>query len=228
MSENNVQIEASWKQALESEFEKPYFKTLKAFLQSEKQAGHVIYPPGKLIFNAFDNTPFEAVKVVIIGQDPYHGPGQAHGLSFSVPDGVPPPPSLLNIYKEIHQDLGLPVPKTGNLTPWAQGGVLLLNAMLTVRANTPASHQNKGWEQFTDAAIHALNAQRSGIVFMLWGSYAKKKGAFIDTSKHLVLTSSHPSPLSAHTGWYGNHHFSKANAYLKAQGKAEIDWGVEN
>ncbi len=226
MAENNVQIEASWKQALAAEFEKPYFKSLKAFLQSEKEAGHIIFPPGNLIFNAFECTPFERVKVVIIGQDPYHGPGQAHGLSFSVPDGVPPPPSLGNIYKEIHQDLGLPIPKTGNLTPWAHQGVLLLNAMLTVRANAPASHQNKGWEQFTDAAIHRLNEQCSGLVFMLWGAYAKKKGAFIDTTKHLVLASSHPSPLSAHTGWYGNHQFSKANAWLKEKGLGEVNWGI--
>lgn len=226
MAENNVQIEASWKRALAAEFEKPYFQQLRAFLQAEKAAGHTIYPPGKLIFNAFDCTPFEQVKVVIIGQDPYHGPGQAHGLSFSVPDGVPPPPSLVNIYKEIHQDLGLPIPKTGNLTPWAQQGVLLLNAMLTVRANTAASHQNKGWEQFTDAAIHRLNEERSGLVFMLWGAYAKKKGAFIDTQKHLVLASSHPSPLSAHTGWYGNHQFSRANAWLKEKGLGEVNWGI--
>jgi uracil-DNA glycosylase len=226
MSENSVQLEPSWKAVLEDEFEKPYFKALKAFLQSEKAAGHVVYPPGKLIFNAFDSTPFDKVKVVIIGQDPYHGPGQAMGLSFSVPDGVPPPPSLVNIYKEIYEDLGLPIPKTGNLTPWTQQGVLLLNAMLTVRANTAASHQNKGWEQFTDAAIHALNAQRTGLVFLLWGAYAKKKGAFIDTQKHLVLASSHPSPLSAHTGWYGNHHFSQANAWLEKKGLGPVDWRI--
>lgn len=227
MSENAIQMEESWKRVLSEEFQKPYFLALKAFLQREKQAGKTVYPPGKLIFNAFDSTPFEQVKVVIIGQDPYHGPGQAHGLSFSVPRGVVTPPSLVNIYKEIQQDLGLPIPAHGNLEKWTREGVLLLNAMLTVEANQPASHQNKGWESFTDAAIHHLNDDRSGIVFLLWGSYAKKKGAFIDTQKHLVLTSSHPSPLSAHTGWYGNHHFSKANAYLAAQGKAPIDWKIE-
>ncbi|HEX2900781.1 MAG TPA: uracil-DNA glycosylase [Bacteroidia bacterium] len=227
MSENAIQMEESWKRVLSEEFQKPYFHALKAFLQREKQAGKTVYPPGKLIFNAFDSTPFEQVKVVIIGQDPYHGPGQAHGLSFSVPRGVATPPSLVNIYKEIQQDLGLPIPAHGNLEKWTREGVLLLNAMLTVEANQPASHQNKGWESFTDAAIHHLNDDRSGIVFLLWGSYAKKKGAFIDTQKHLVLTSSHPSPLSAHTGWYGNHHFSKANAYLAAQGKAPIDWKIE-
>jgi uracil-DNA glycosylase len=227
MSENAIQMEASWRDALQDEFEKPYFFALRAFLKQEKQAGKVIYPPGGLIFNAFNSTPFEAVKVVIIGQDPYHGPGQAHGLSFSVPKGVPSPPSLGNIYKEIQQDLGFPIPSHGNLEKWTREGVLLLNAMLTVEANQPASHQNKGWEQFTDAAIHRLNDQRTGIVFLLWGSYAKKKGAFIDTQKHLVLSSSHPSPLSAHTGWYGNHHFSKTNEYLKAQGKTPIDWKIE-
>lgn len=226
MSENNVQIEPSWKRELAEAFAQPSFLALKAFLQAEKTAGQTIYPPGKLIFNAFDCTPFEQVRVVIIGQDPYHGPGQAHGLSFSVPDGIAPPPSLGNIYKEINQDLGLPIPKTGNLTPWARQGVLLLNAMLTVRANTPASHQNKGWEQFTNAAIHRLNERRMGLVFMLWGAYAKKKGSFIDTQKHLVLSSSHPSPLSAHTGWYGNHHFSKANAWLKEKGLGEVDWRI--
>lgn len=227
MSENVIQMEESWRIALQDEFEKPYFLALRSFLRQEKQAGKVIYPPGNLIFNAFNSTPFEAVKVVIIGQDPYHGPGQAHGLSFSVPRGVQAPPSLGNIYKEIQQDLGFPIPSHGNLEKWSREGVLLLNAMLTVEANLAASHQNKGWEQFTDAAIHRLNEQRSGLVFMLWGSYAKKKGAFIDTQKHLVLSSSHPSPLSAHTGWYGNHHFSKANAYLVAQGKTPIDWKIE-
>jgi uracil-DNA glycosylase len=224
MAEGNIQLEATWLKVLGPEFEKPYFQQLKAFLKAERGAGHTIFPPGPLMFNAFNSTPFEQVKVVIIGQDPYHGPGQAHGLSFSVPDGVQPPPSLVNIYKEIHQDLGLPIPKTGNLSPWTQQGVLLLNAMLSVRAHTAASHQNRGWEQFTDAAIHALNAERSGIVFMLWGAYAKKKGAFIDREKHLVLTSSHPSPLSAHTGWYGLHQFSKTNAWLEEKGLAPIDW----
>lgn len=227
MSESTVQLEASWKRVLQDEFQKPYFTALKAFLQSEKQAGKTIYPPGKLIFNAFDSTPFEQVKVVIIGQDPYHGPGQAHGLCFSVPRGIAVPPSLVNIYKEIHQDLGLPIPLHGNLEKWTREGVLLLNAMLTVEANKAASHQNKGWEQFTDAAIHHLNQDRSGIVFLLWGGYAKRKGAFIHTQKHLVLTASHPSPLSAHSGWFGNKHFSQANAYLAAQGKQPVDWKID-
>jgi uracil-DNA glycosylase len=226
MSTDTVKMEESWKKALHAEFEKPYFQALRGFLKQEKQSGKTIYPPSNLIFNAFDSTPFDQVKVVILGQDPYHGPGQAHGLSFSVPDGVQPPPSLVNIYKEINQDLGLPIPQTGNLTRWAQNGVLLLNAMLTVEANQPASHQNRGWEQFTDAAIHRLNDERTGLVFLLWGSYAKKKGAFIDQKKHLVLASSHPSPLSAHTGWYGNHQFSKANAYLVEQGKEPVDWRI--
>lgn len=226
MSASTVQIHPSWHKALAAEFEKPYFVALKAFLQSEKQAGHTIYPPGKLIFNAFDSTPFDEVKVVILGQDPYHGPGQAHGLCFSVPDGIPVPPSLLNIYKELETDIGMARPSHGNLSPWTQQGVLLLNAMLTVRAHQAASHQNRGWEEFTDAAIHALAEQREGLVFLLWGSYAKKKGAFIDTKRHLVLTASHPSPLSAHSGWFGNKHFSKANAYLAAQGKGAVDWKV--
>ncbi|MFM2375504.1 MAG: hypothetical protein RLZZ165_601 [Bacteroidota bacterium] len=227
MSENTIQLDESWKSALQEEFNKPYFLALKAFLQKEKQAGKTIYPPGRLIFNAFDSTPFDKVKVVIIGQDPYHGPGQAHGLSFSVPMGIPIPPSLANIYKEIHQDLGFPIPNHGNLEKWAREGVLLLNAMLTVEANQPASHQNKGWEQFTDAAIHHLNDDRSGIVFMLWGSYAKRKGTFIDTQRHLVLTSAHPSPLSAHAGWFGNKQFSRANDYLVSIGKAPVDWRIE-
>ncbi|MFN8398290.1 MAG: uracil-DNA glycosylase [Bacteroidia bacterium] len=205
----------------------PYFLGLKAFLQKEKQAGKTVYPPGKLIFNAFDMAPFDKVKVVILGQDPYHGPGQAHGLSFSVPKGVQPPPSLVNIYKELQTDLGLPIPSHGNLEHWARQGVLLLNAMLTVEAHQAASHQNKGWEPFTDAAIHHLNAERQGIVFMLWGSYAKKKGAMIDTQKHLVLTAAHPSPLSAYNGWFGCKHFSKANAYLAANGQTAIDWTVQ-
>ncbi len=227
MSAASVQIDDSWKAVLEDEFSKPYFTELKAFLQAEKKAGHKIYPPGKLIFNAFDTTAFEDVKVVIIGQDPYHGPGQAHGLSFSVSKDVPIPPSLRNIYKEIKEDLGLPIPRHGNLEKWAKNGVLLLNATLTVRAHTAGSHQKKGWEKFTDAAIQALNAKRSNLVFMLWGSYAKKKGAVIDRGRHLVLASTHPSPLSAHNGWYGNHHFSKANAYLESHELKPIDWRVD-
>jgi uracil-DNA glycosylase len=227
MSENAIQLDASWKAVLGDEFQKPYFQTLKAFLQTEKQKGKTIYPPGKLIFNAFDSTPFEKVKVVILGQDPYHGPGQAHGLCFSVPRGIASPPSLINIYKEIKEEFGFPIPAHGNLEKWTRQGVLLLNAMLTVEANQAASHQNKGWEQFTDAAIHLLNEKREGLVFMLWGGYAKRKGAFIDTKKHLVLTASHPSPLSAHTGWFGNKHFSKANDYLKSIGKEPIDWKID-
>lgn len=227
MSNSDVQIDDSWKKVLAEEFNKAYFAELKAFLLAEKKAGHQVYPKGGLIFNAFNTTPFDEVKVVIIGQDPYHGPGQAHGLSFSVPKDVPIPPSLRNIYKEINQDLGLPIPRHGNLEKWAQRGVLLLNATLTVRAHAAGSHQNKGWETFTDAVIKHLNEDRSGIVFMLWGSYAKKKGAVIDKGRHLVLTSSHPSPLSAHTGWYGNHHFSKANQYLEAQEMKAIDWRVD-
>lgn len=223
---DKVQIDDSWKKALSGEFEQAYFQQLRAFLVAEKQAGKTIFPPGNLIFNAFNTTPFDKVKVVIIGQDPYHGPGQAHGLSFSVPRGVPIPPSLLNIYKEIKEDLGHPLPRHGNLEYWAKQGVLLLNAMLTVRAHEAASHQNKGWEQFTDAAIRHLNEDREGIVFLLWGSYAKKKGAVIRRDKHLVLASTHPSPLSAHNGWFGNHHFSQANTYLEAQGQNPIDWRI--
>ena len=219
----NVQIEEGWKQALAPEFEKPYFKELTDFVRQEYHTT-TVYPPGKLIFNAFDLCPFDKVKVVIIGQDPYHGPGQAHGLCFSVNDGVPFPPSLQNIFKEIHDDLGTPVPASGNLTRWAQQGVLLLNATLTVRAHQAGSHQGKGWETFTDAAIRVLADSREHLVFILWGSYAQKKGAFIDRQKHLVLTSVHPSPLSAYHGFFGNKHFSRTNAYLVEHGKAPIQW----
>lgn len=219
----NVQIEEGWKQALAPEFEKPYFKELTDFVRREYHTT-TVYPPGKLIFNAFDLCPFDKVKVVIIGQDPYHGPGQAHGLCFSVNDGVPFPPSLQNIFKEIHDDLGAPVPASGNLTRWAQQGVLLLNATLTVRAHQAGSHQGKGWEAFTDAAIRVLADSREHLVFILWGSYAQKKGAFIDRQKHLVLTSVHPSPLSAYHGFFGNKHFSRANAYLVEHGEAPIQW----
>lgn len=199
-------------------------EALRTFLKQEKAAGKTIYPPGPLIFNAFNHTPFEKVKVVIIGQDPYHGPGQAHGLSFSVPQGVDLPPSLLNIYKEIAADLNIKMSRNGDLTPWADQGVLLLNATLTVAQAQAGSHQNKGWEQFTDAAIAALNARREGLVFVLWGSYAQKKGAIIDESKHLVLKSVHPSPLSAHRGFFGNRQFSTINQYLIQRGQTPIDW----
>ena len=217
----NVQIEESWKVHLAPEFDKDYFRTLTDFVRSE-YSQYQIFPPGRLIFNAFNLCPFDKVKVVIIGQDPYHGPGQAHGLCFSVNDGVPFPPSLVNIFKEIKADLGTDAPVTGNLTRWAEQGVLLLNATLTVRAHQAGSHQNRGWEVFTDAAIRTLAENRENIVFILWGSYAQKKGAFIDRNRHLVLTSAHPSPLSAYNGFFGNKHFSRANDYLKAHGKTEI------
>lgn len=219
----NVQIEESWKRALAEEFEKDYFLRLTAFVRQEYQTT-TVYPPGRLIFNAFNLCPYDRVKVVIIGQDPYHGPGQAHGLCFSVNDGVPYPPSLQNIFKEIHDDTGASLPATGNLTRWAEQGVLLLNATLTVRAHCAGSHQRQGWEEFTDAAIRALAEHRDHLVFILWGSYAQKKGAFIDRNRHLVLTSVHPSPLSAYHGFFGNHHFSRANAYLQEHGETPICW----
>ena len=219
----NVQIEESWKKQLQAEFEKDYFIKLTDFVRNE-YASTQIYPPGKLIFNAFNLCPFDKAKVVIIGQDPYHGPGQAHGLCFSVNDGVAFPPSLKNIFKEIQDDLGIPVPDSGNLTRWANQGVLLLNATLTVRAHQAGSHQKKGWEEFTDAAIRALAEQREHLVFILWGAYAQKKGAFIDRNKHLVLASAHPSPLSAYNGFFGNKHFSRANEYLMAHGETPVSW----
>ncbi|MDL2247737.1 uracil-DNA glycosylase [Bacteroides sp. OttesenSCG-928-J23] len=219
----NVQIEESWKAQLQPEFEKEYFRQLTEFVKSE-YAQHPVYPPGKLIFNAFNLCPFNEVKVVIIGQDPYHGPGQAHGLCFSVNDGVRFPPSLTNIFKEIKSDIGIEPPATGNLTRWAKQGVLLLNATLTVRAHQAGSHQNKGWESFTDAAIRKLAESREHLVFILWGSYAQKKGAFIDRNRHLVLASAHPSPLSAYNGFWGNKHFSRTNDYLKAHNVEEIVW----
>lgn len=220
----NVKIEESWRQHIGNEFEKQYFIDLVKFVRYE-YATTTCYPPGKLIFNAFNLCPFDKVKVVIIGQDPYHEPGQAHGLSFSVCDGVPFPPSLQNIFKEIEQDLGRPIPMTGNLTRWAEQGVLLLNATLTVRAHQAASHQRRGWEEFTDAAIKALNADRDNLVFILWGGYARSKAPLIDSSRHLILQSVHPSPLSANRGgWFGNHHFSRANAYLTEHGKEPINW----
>ena len=220
----NVKIEESWKQHLSSEFEKPYFAELTNFVRQEYNST-TCYPPARLIFNAFNLCPFDKVKVVIIGQDPYHGPGQAHGLSFSVCDGVAFPPSLQNIFKEIEQDLGIPIPITGNLTRWAEQGVLLLNATRTVREHQPASHQRRGWEEFTDAAIKALNADRSHLVFILWGGYARSKASLIDASRHLILQSVHPSPMSANKGgWFGNHHFSRANAYLAIHGQEPIKW----
>lgn len=219
----NVRIEESWKQRLAEEFEKEYFVKLTEFVRAE-YASKTIYPPAKLIFNAFDHCPFDDVKVVIIGQDPYHGPGQAHGLCFSVAKGVPNPPSLQNIFKEILSDIGKPLPPNGDLTRWANQGVLLLNATLTVQAHQAGSHQRKGWETFTDAVIRHLAEEREHLVFILWGAYAQKKGAFIDRDKHLVLASAHPSPLSAYNGFFGNRHFSRANEYLKAHGIAEIEW----
>lgn len=222
---NNVQIEASWKQALADEFEKEYFQKLRAFLKQEKQAGTIIYPPGPLIFNAFEQTPFASVKVVILGQDPYHNPGEAMGLSFSVPRGIRIPPSLLNIYKELQTDLGIAPADHGDLSHWAKQGVLLLNAMLTVRAGQPASHQQIGWQDFTDAVIRKLSDEREGLIFMLWGNFAKTKKALIDTQKHHVLEAAHPSPL-AKGAFFGCKHFSKANVLLEQSGRSGIDWRV--
>lgn len=219
----DVKIAEDWKGLLKPEFDKDYFKQLTAFIKSDIQQ-YTIYPPGKLIFNAFDKCSFEDVKVVIIGQDPYHGPGQANGLCFSVNDGIKMPPSLKNIFKEIETDLGKPFPETGNLERWAEQGVLMLNATLTVRARTAGSHQKKGWEEFTDAVIQLVSEKKEGVVFLLWGAYAQKKGAVIDRAKHHVLSSAHPSPFSVHRGFFGNQHFSKANEYLKSIGKDEIDW----
>lgn len=219
----DVKIEKTWKTQLEKEFEKDYFLKLTQYVHSEYEH-HTVFPDGKLIFNAFDHCPFEKVRVVILGQDPYHEPGQAHGLCFSVQDGTALPPSLQNIYKEIRIDEGLEPLKSGNLERWAKQGVLLLNATLTVRAHMAGSHQKKGWETFTDAVIHTLAEKRTGLVFILWGAYAQKKCDFIDETKHLVLKSVHPSPLSAHRGFFGNKHFSKANDYLLSQGLLPIDW----
>lgn len=223
------QLHPSWQAVIGDELQKPYMLALRDFLKQQKAAGKTIYPPSPLIFNAFNHTPFEQVRVVIIGQDPYHGQNhqglpQAHGLSFSVPSGVDLPPSLQNIYKEIEADLHIKMSKSGDLTPWADQGVLLLNATLTVEQANAGAHQNKGWEQFTDAAIAALNAKRENLVFVLWGSYAQKKGAFIDEKKHLVLKSVHPSPLSAHRGFFGNHQFSKINQYLIEHQQPAINW----
>ena len=222
----NPKIDASWLEVLRPQFEAPYFAQLKDFLVEERQR-YVCYPPGSKIFNAFDSTPFDKVKVVILGQDPYHEPGQAMGLCFSVPDGVMVPPSLVDIIKEINSDLGTAIPLTnGNLTGWAEQGVLLLNATLTVRAHQAGSHQRHGWELFTDAAIRALSEKRQGLVFLLWGSYAISKAQFIDRNRHLVLTAPHPSPLSAYRGFFGCRHFSQCNAYLVQQGLPPIDWAM--
>lgn len=222
----SVQIDASWKEALGDAFETPYFKAIKAFLKQERAQGHLIYPPGPQIFYAFNSTPFDTVKVVILGQDPYHGHGQAHGLSFSVPDGIKPPPSLNNIFKEILSDVGATLTGTGNLIPWAEQGVFLLNAMLTVRAKTPASHQKIGWQEFTDTVIQTLSNQRDNLVFLLWGKFAQSKSELIDGNKHLILTAPHPSPYSASYGFFGCKHFSQTNAYLKKHGLSPIDWSV--
>jgi len=226
MSNERVKLAPSWKARIGEYLERPDMQALSAFLRAEKQAGKVIYPPGPDIFAAFEHTPFDQVRVVILGQDPYHGPNQAHGLCFSVRPGVQVPPSLQNIFKEIQRDLGIAPPDHGCLTPWADRGVLLLNAVLTVERGNANSHQGKGWEGFTDAAIDALNREREGIVFMLWGSYAQRKGQLIDARRHRVLKSVHPSPLSAHRGFLGCGHFSAANAYLEEQGQAPIDWSL--
>lgn len=218
-----VTIEPSWKKALEDEFEKDYFKKLAQTIR-EAYANKTVYPPPKFVFNAFAHCPFDAVKVVILGQDPYHGTGQAHGLSFSVQNGVATPPSLQNIYKEIKDDLGIEIPASGNLERWADQGVLLLNATLTVEAHKPGSHQHLGWEQFTDAVIKTISDQKEHVVFMLWGRYAQEKGRIIDENKHLVLKAAHPSPFSANNGFFGCKHFSKANAYLEAHGQEPIRW----
>ena len=218
-----VKIEKSWQEVLQVEFDKPYFESLVSFVKQE-YASNTIFPPARQIFNAFNTCPFNNVKVVILGQDPYHGPGQAHGLCFSVNDGIQFPPSLQNIFKEITSDLGIPAPKTGNLTRWAEQGVLLLNATLTVRASQAGSHQGKGWQEFTDAVIKTISEKAENVVFILWGSYAIKKKALIDSSKHCILTAPHPSPLSSYRGFFGCKHFSQTNNYLTSKGKQPIEW----
>lgn len=222
-----VKIEESWKNELKDEFTKIYFQQIVTFLKTEKALHKTIYPPGNLIFNAFNKTPFNQVKVVLLGQDPYHGIGQAHGLSFSVPDGVNPPPSLINIFKELRSDIGMNIPETGNLTKWALQGVLLLNAVLTVRANEPASHAKYGWMDFSNAIISKISNQKEGIVFLLWGKFAQEKQVLIDETKHLVLKAAHPSPFSADKGFFGCKHFSRANEYLMKQKKEPIDWSLD-
>lgn len=224
---SNVKIEDSWKTALAAEFQQPYFQAVAQFLRTAKGEGKLIYPPGSLIFNAFNTTPLPKVKVVILGQDPYHNPGQAMGLSFSVPKGVTIPPSLRNIYQELRTDVGFTPPSHGDLTPWAEQGVFLLNAMLTVEKNKPSSHRDIGWQNFTDAVIRTLSRERENLVFMLWGAFAQKKSVLIDGDRHLILQSPHPSPFSANRGFFGNKHFSKANKYLNQHGLGEIDWSLE-
>lgn len=219
-----VRIGPSWKEQLKNEFSKTYFQQVTTFVKMEVMAGKTIYPPGKFIFHAFDKTSFDNVKVVILGQDPYHGPGQAHGLSFSVPPGIKPPPSLVNIFKELHADIGMPIPSHGTLEKWAEQGVLLLNAVLTVRANEPASHSKSGWMEFTDAVIKTISEKKEHVVFMLWGRFAHEKQVLIDETKHLLLKAAHPSPFSADKGFFGCKHFSKANTYLAANGLEPIDW----
>lgn len=220
----DVKIESSWKEALKDEFQKSYFEQIVMFLKHEKALGKIIYPQGNQIFNAFDKTPFDNVRVVILGQDPYHGPGQAHGLCFSVQKGVKPPPSLVNIYKEMNADLGIPIAQTGDLTPWAENGVLLLNAILTVRDGEPASHSKIGWETFTDAVIRTISNKKEGVVFMLWGKFAQDKQVLIDGTQHHILKAAHPSPFSADKGFFGCKHFSKANELLIRQGKEPVNW----
>lgn len=219
----DVKLDASWKNTLKDEFKRDYFTQLVDFVKNEYRS-HTVYPPGSKIFNAFDHCPFDKLKVVILGQDPYHGPNQAHGLCFSVNDGVTFPPSLINIFKEIQNDTGSPIPKSGNLERWADQGILLLNATLTVQAHQAGSHQRKGWEQFTDAVINSVATKKENIVFILWGAYAQKKAAFVNRDKHLILESVHPSPLSASRGFFGNHHFSRANQYLTEHNKTPITW----
>ena len=224
--QNDVRIEPSWKARLAAQFDSPHMAGLSAFLRAEKSAGKRIYPPGSQIFRAFELTPFEAVKVVILGQDPYHGPGQAHGLCFSVRPDVPPPPSLVNIFKEVESDLGIAPPDHGCLQPWAEQGVLLLNSVLTVEQGNAGAHQGKGWEFFTDKVVETINRQRENVVFLLWGGYARKKGKHIDRQRHLVLEGPHPSPLSAYRGFFGCRHFSKANQWLEAQGQHPVNWAL--
>jgi uracil-DNA glycosylase len=222
----DVKIEETWKQVLRQEFTKDYFFEIVARLRIERASGTIIFPPGQLIFNAFNTTPFDKVKVVLIGQDPYHGDGQAHGLSFSVQDGITPPPSLGNIFKELQSDIGVPISKSGNLTKWAEQGVLLLNASLTVKRNEPNSHAKIGWAEFTNSVIEKLSAQREHLVFLLWGKFAQEKQVLIDETKHLVLKAAHPSPYSANTGFFGCRHFSKTNEYLAANGIDPINWSL--
>jgi uracil-DNA glycosylase len=224
LGEMDVKMEPGWKHVLKSEFSKTYFQQAVSFIKTERAQGKTIYPPGPLIFNAFDKTPFDGVKVVLLGQDPYHGQGQAHGLSFSVQKGIKPPPSLVNIFKELNTDIGMPIPSSGHLTKWAEQGVLLLNAALTVRANEPASHAKIGWVEFTDAVIRKISDGKQGIVFLLWGKFAQDKQGLIDETKHYVLKAAHPSPFSADKGFFGCKHFSRTNELLMNDGRDPIDW----